>query len=175
MKLALTLLATMRGIPQLYNGDEMMFSCRPGDWSDGAKRIDFPGGWEGDEADLFTAEGRAQAGKTATADYTSAAELHDFTATLFNWRKDKKVIHDGRTLHFLGRDNTYAYFRYNEAEAVFVFINNTLHDVQVPWSHYAELVPSSVEARDVVTGGRIVLSDDTLVPAGASLVAEFSR
>lgn len=175
MKLALTLLATMRGIPQLYNGDEMLFSCRPGDWSDGAKRIDFPGGWAGDEADLFTAEGRSRAGWTPTADYHSAAELHDFTARLFNWRKGKEVIHSGRTLHFLGRDNTYAYFRYDDAEAVFVFINNTSHDVALPWDHYAEFVSHPVAARDVVSGAELTLSGDTVVPAGCALVAEFKR
>ena len=175
MKLVLTMIATLRGIPQLYNGDEMMFSCKPGDWSDGAKRIDFPGGWVGDEADLFSAEGRARAGKTSTADYTSAADLHDFTARLFNWRKGKSVIHDGRTLHFLGRDNTYAYFRYNDKEAVFVYINNTAHDIKLPWDHYAEFVAAPVEARDVVTGAAVTLSGDTVVPAGTALIAEFDR
>ena len=64
MKLAYALLATLRGIPQLYYGDEMMFCEKPGLHHDGSKRIDFPGGWEGDAVDLFTSEGRAAAGYT---------------------------------------------------------------------------------------------------------------
>ena len=42
-------------------------------------------------------------------------------------------------MHFLSRDNTYAYFRYDDTDAVFVFINNSRGKKQVPWSHYAEI------------------------------------
>lgn len=175
LRMAMSLVATMRGIPQIYNGDEMMFSCRPGSWSDGAKRIDFPGGWEGDEADLFTAEGRAKAGKTSTADYSTAAELHDFTARLFNWRKGCDVIHNGRTMHFMTRDNTYAYFRYNETDAVFVYLNNTDRDAAIPWNTYAELVPERVSGTDVLTGKPVELSSGTVVPGMTALIVEFKR
>lgn len=175
MKIALALLATLRGMPQLYNGDEMMFSCKPGDWSDGAKRIDFPGGWAGDKVNLFTAEGRAAAGKTEEADYSSAAMLHDYTARLFNWRKTKEVIHSGRTKHFITRDNTYAFFRYNEEDKVFVFVNNSAHDVIVPWRHYSEIVTGSLEAYDVISGKDIVLSENTVVPAFTVLVADATK
>lgn len=172
MKEAIALLATIRGIPQLYNGDEMMFSHVPGDdWSDGAKRIDFPGGWPGDAVNLFTPEGRAAAGGA----YADAAELHDYTATLFNWRKGKKVLHDGKTMHFLGRDNTYAFFRYNDTDAVFVFVNNSNSDKAVPWDHYAELAPASVQARNVVTGAAITLDANLSLPANSVLIAEYSR
>ena len=177
MKLALALLATVRGIPQLYYGDEMMFLEREGFGNDGSKRIDFPGGWEGDKYDLFTAEGREAAG-------LSFAELHDYAKALFNWRKTAKVIHDGKTLHFLSRhneynrnitENTYGYFRYNDTDAVYVFINNESVDKNIPWSHYSEFVSGPVKGRDVVTGSAIVLSDDTVVPAKSALVVEFKR
>lgn len=182
MKEAIALLATIRGIPQLYNGDEMMFSHVPGDdWSDGAKRIDFPGGWPGDAVNLFTSEGRAaasaaDAGKPWPAGrYADAAELHDYTATLFNWRKGKKVLHDGKTMHFLGRDNTYAFFRYNDTDAVFVFVNNSNSDKAVPWDHYAELAPAFVQARNVVTGTPVTLDANLSLPANSVLIAEYSR
>ena len=176
MKMAIALMATMRGIPQLYNGDEMMFSCKPGDWSDGAKRLDFPGGWKGDKTDLFTAEGRAAAGKTPEADYSTAADLHDFTARLFTWRKGKEVIHDGKTMHFLGnRDNSYAFFRYNDTDAVFVFLNNSHHDMLIPWASYSEIAPATVKGTDVVTGKEITLNGEVVVPAMTSLVVEYKR
>ncbi len=165
MKVALAMLATMRGIPQLYNGDEMMFKAFNGEQSDPARRVDFPGGWADDKTDLFSADGRKGV----------AAELHDYTARLFNWRKEKSVLHDGKTLHFLGRDNTYAYFRYNETEAVFVFVNNTGHDVIVPWDHYAEFVSGPVSATDVVSGMPVTLGPGLTVPAGTALIAEFDR
>lgn len=173
MKIALALLATLRGMPQLYNGDEMMFSCKPGDWSDGAKRIDFPGGWSGDEIDLFTPEGRASAGKTSTADYSSAAELHDYTARIFNWRKDKEVIHSGKTMHFMTRDNTYAFFRYNDSSKVFVFVNNSGHDVNVPWSNYSEIADASMPAYDVIEDKQITLSEKTVIRPYSVLIADI--
>lgn len=173
MKIALALLSTMRGMPQLYNGDEMMFSCKSGDWSDGAKRIDFPGGWSGDEIDLFTKEGRAAAGKTSTADYSTAADLHDYTARIFNWRKVRKVIHSGKTRHFITRDNTYAFFRYDDESKVFVFVNNSGHDIAVPWCHYAEIAEGVQTAYDVISDKNITLSDETIVPAYSVLIADI--
>lgn len=173
MKIALALLATMRGMPQLYNGDEMMFSCKPGDWSDGAKRIDFPGGWSGDEIDLFTKEGRNAAGKTSTADYSTAADLHDYTSRIFNWRKVRKVIHSGKTRHFMTRDNTYAFFRYDDESKVFVFVNNSGHDIAVPWCHYAEIAGGVRTAYDVISDKNITLSDETIVPAYSVLIADI--
>ena len=164
MKLGLVMLATLRGIPQLFSGDEMLFSAAGGRWNDGAKRIDFPGGWEGDPVNLFTPEGRTEAG---------VADLYDYAARLFNWRKGKPVIHSGNTLHFMTRDNTYAYFRYDDAEKVFVFINNSTSAVNVPWSHYAELVPGPARGTDVMTGETVELSDSTAVPAKTALLIEL--
>ena len=175
MKMALSLIATIRGIPQLYNGDEMMFSCRPVDWSDGSKRIDFPGGWKEDKVNLFTEEGRKAAGKTAEADYSTAADLHDYTARLFTWRKDKKVLHDGKTMHFLARDNSYSFFRYNDKEAVYVFANNSAHTMNLPWDHYEEFVKGPVSGTNVMTGEKVTLDGNKTVPAGETLIVEFNR
>lgn len=115
LKLVMTMLATMRGIPQIFAGDEMMFTSKDLSQGHGGLRVDFPGGWTGDAKNLFTAEGRTGLEK----------ELFDYTQRLFQWRRGKSVIHNGRTMHFLSRDNTYAYFRYDDTDAVFVFINNS--------------------------------------------------
>ena len=166
MKLGLALIATLRGIPQLYYGDEMLFSADGGRDNDGAKRIDFPGGWEGAPVDYFTPEGRREGG---------VAELHDYASRLLNWRKGASAIHTGKTKHFMTRDNTYAYFRYNETDTVFVFINNSLSEAKVPWSHYAEMVSGPASGRDVITGASLNLSDDTAVPAKTALIAELKK
>ena len=56
-KHALTLLLTLRGIPQLYYGDEIGMAANKSK-GDGALRQDFPGGWLGDKNNAFTKEGR---------------------------------------------------------------------------------------------------------------------
>ncbi len=181
MKLAMALLATVRGIPQLYYGDEQMFLERKDVPShDGAKRIDFPGGWEGDEADLFTALGRAQAPEL----FSAAAEVHDYTRALFQWRKGCKAVQEGKTLHFLSRknvgpvnitDNSYSFFRYTDEDAVFVYINNNTEPRTLDWDHYREFVTGPVQGRDVITGDTVTLQDGLSVPAKTALIVEFKR
>ena len=164
MKISMALLATLRGMPQIFSGDEMMF--RSHDMSKGhiALRVDFPGGWQGDATDLFDPAQRTGAAK----------EIFDYTRRLFNWRKTKDVIHNGRTLHFVDRNNTYAYFRYNDTEAVFVFVNNTDRPVTVPWSRYSEISSTLRDGRDVITG-RSVDPASLQVAAGDVSVVEFTR
>ena len=167
MKLGLAMLATLRGIPQLFYGDEMMFSTGNPRRDDGRLRMDFPGGWPGDKLDLFTAEGR-KADK-------EKADLYDYARTLFRWRKGKEVIHSGKTLHFVPENNAYGYFRYNDAEAVFVFINNSDETVRVPWTRYAEISAGLAEGRNVLTGEAVTVSDETQVEPCTALVVEFKR
>ncbi len=85
------------------------------------------------------------------------------------------MIHNGRTMHFLSRDNTYAYFRYDDTDAVFVFINNSRGRRQVPWSHYAEIASTLREGRDVVTGEAATIDDGTVVGPRQALIVEFKR
>lgn len=178
MKMALALLATTRGIPQLYNGDEMLFSRASQDWNDGSKRSDFPGGWKEDVEkgivpDLFTAEGRAEA-YSGIAPYpkTVSPELHDFTAKLFQWRKNTPVLHSGKTMHFLTRDNTYAFFRYNGPDTVFVYVNNSSEPRAIPWGNYAEISGGLSEGIDVLTGAKVDAST-YVAPPQSVLILEF--
>lgn len=177
-KIAIAMMATMRGIPQMFYGDEMMFVSKDRSQGHGGLRVDFPGGWAGDKMDLFTAEGRARAavntdGKPVPEGF--AADMHDYTRTLFQWRKGKKVIHDGRTMHFLTRDNTYAYFRYDDTDAVFVFINNSRGKKHIPWSHYAEIADGLHDGRNVLTGESAEVSDSTVVGPRQVLIVEYKR
>ena len=177
-RIVLAMMATMRGIPQIFYGDEMMFVSKDRSQGHGGLRVDFPGGWAGDETDFFTEDGRAAAnagtdGKPVPQGQIAA--LHDYTRTLFQWRKGKKVIHDGKTMHFLSRDNTYAYFRYDDTDAVFVFINNSRGKKHVPWSHYAEIAEGLHDGRNVVTGEPVTVSDTTVVGPRQVLVVEYRR
>ena len=120
VKLAYVLLATMRGIPQVLYGDEYaMTSACPDPSNHSYLRAPLPQGEQVTPA---------------------MQEMYDFQSRLFNWRKDEKVLHFGRTMHFIGRNNTYAYFRYNENEAVFVFANAAEEPRRIPTETYAEIL-----------------------------------
>ena len=177
-KMVMTMMATMRGIPQLLYGDEMMFVSKDRSGGHGGLRVDFPGGWKDDELDFFSPEGRASA-KVSTdgkpVPEGQIAALHDFTRHLFRWRKNKPVIHSGKTMHFLSRDNTYAYFRYDATDAVFVFINNSRGKKKIPWSHYSEIAAGLHDGRNVLTGEPAEVSDSTVVGPRQVLVIEYKR
>ena len=180
VKIAMALMATMRGYPQIFAGDELMFvSNNLKDAGDhGGLRVDFPGGWEGDEMNLFTAEGRAAA--TRNTDGLSvpkgqAADLFDFASHLFQWRKTKEVIHNGKTKHFMTRDNTYAFFRYDENDMVFVYVNNSLEPKNIPWSYYKEINEGLKGGVNVMTGEACEVSDATVVAPQSVLIVEYKR
>ena len=92
-KQALALLLTLRGIPQLYYGDEIgMYANKS--VNDGALRQMFP------EA-AFRAEGRT----------ALQQEYFDYTKRLLNWRKGNEAIARGRMVHFTVRNGVYVYAR----------------------------------------------------------------
>ncbi len=178
LKLAMTMMATMRGFPQIFAGDELMFVSRDLSQGHGGLRVDFPGGWKGDKMNWFCAEGREKAttltnGKRVK--HGTISDLFDYNSRLFQWRKGKKVIHDGRTMHFLSRDNTYAYFRYDDTDAVFVYINNADKAMTVPWGNYAEIADGLHDGRNVLTGESITVDADTVVGPHEALVVEYKR
>ena len=180
VKIAMAMMATMRGFPQIFAGDELMFvSNNLKDAGDhGGLRVDFPGGWEGDEMDLFSAEGRSKAAKNTdglAVPQGQAADLYDFTSHLFQWRKTKDVIHNGKTLHFMTRDNTYGYFRYDDDDVVFVYINNSLEPKNVPWSYYKEISEGLSGGVDVLTGEPCEVSDATVVEPQSVLIVEYRK
>ena len=131
---------------------------------------------------MFTPEGRAAAGKTSEADYSAAADLHDYAARLFRWRKGSEAIHHGKTLHFLSRrnygprnvtDNTYSFFRYTDRDTVFVYINNTFEPRRLDWRHYGEFVSAPVKGTDVLSGTQVTLDDSLTVAPKSALIVEF--
>lgn len=185
-KIALALVGTLNGIPQIFAGDEQMFTSADLSQGHGGLRVDFPGGWEGDAVDLFTREGRLADDRHFDGSKMTAGVREDvfsFAKTLFNWRKGSLAVQNGNTIHFLRRDNTYAYFRYTENETVFVFINNSGKAVTLPWEDYAEFTRAGAVRRgasshelkvgtDIIGGGSIDCSGVTVMPH-TPLIVEF--
>ncbi len=113
------LIATMRGIPQMFAGDEYM-----------QRSIDRSTGHSGLRQPLPT-EGELT---------EQQKQVYEQMKALWNWRKNEPVLWSGKTMHFLARDNTYAYVRYNKEEAVFVFINASEETRTIPMAHYQEIL-----------------------------------
>ena len=104
-------------------------------------------------------------------------EMCDFQSRLFNWRKDEPVLHWGRTMHFLARNNTYSYFRYNDKEAVFVFVNAAEEPRRIPTETYAEILGRyNAVGFNPMTGEVVDLNRrDIEVPALSTIIVKLVK
>ncbi|WP_226701873.1 glycoside hydrolase family 13 protein [Microbulbifer elongatus] len=160
-RMAVAYIATMRGIPQFYYGDEILAKS-PKRRDDGVVRSDFPGGWAGDKVNAFTGKGLSIEQKQA----------QQFVRTLFNWRKDKEVLHNGELTHFAPIDGLYVYFRYDEKDTVMVAINKSDRPRELPLTHLSEILGGKSTATDITNGQSNTLNE-LVIPPGDVLVTEI--
>ena len=162
-KMTMALLATVRGIPQLYYGSEIGMAGNKDEGGDAAIRQDFPGGWEGDTNNAFTAAGRTE----------GQNDYFDFTSKLFNWRKTKEVIHFGKMTHYIPEDNTYVYFRYNATESVMVLFNNSSETKTLKTDRFAENIGNYKNGTDVITDKIIDVTNEITMEPKSVLILEL--
>jgi glycosidase len=161
-KMTMALLATVRGIPQIYYGSEIGMAGNK-DKGDADIRQDFPGGWEGDANNAFTKEGRTQ----IQNDY------FDFTSKLFNWRKSKSLIHSGKMTHYIPENNVYVYFRYNDSESVMVVINNNTEKQILKTNRFQENIQNYTSGKDIITEKSLDIKNDIEIEGKSILIIEL--
>ncbi len=160
-RMAVTYLLTMPRIPQLYYGTEIQMTSTK-TRNDGAARLDFPGGWPGDQVNAFTGVGLKPAQKQA----------QEFVSKLLNWRKTQSVIHSGKLKHFAPIDGIYVYFRYDGSNKIMVVLNKNAEETKLDLRRFREvLAPNSVGA-DVLTGEQWPLGEVLKIPGRASLILQ---
>lgn len=161
-QLALTLIATTRGIPQIYYGSEIGMA---GDKSKGDADIrrDFPGGWSSDKSNAFTKEGRT----------AEQAKYFDFTSKILNWRKNKKVIHSGKLTHYIPENNVYVYFRHDEKESVMVVINNSKDKQTFKVDRFKENLEKYTKGTDILSGISFDCTKELSIEGKSSLILEL--
>ncbi len=141
-KMALTYLLTIRGIPQVFYGTEILMDNTGHHKNDGLIRSDFPGGWNGDEVNAFTQKGLSNV-QVATQKYVKQ---------LLNWRKNNPVISTGKILHFAPFDGVYVYFRFNKEKMAMVVMNKNANQVNIDTKRFAEILTGKTIARNIITG-----------------------
>lgn len=163
MQMALAYLLTVRGIPQLYYGTEVLLenSAKPGDH--GLIRSDFPGGWKDDTLNGFTGAGLS----------AEQLKIQAYLKKLLNWRKNKKVIHEGKTLHFGPAQGVYVYFRYTASETVMVILNKNNKLTKLETGRFSEILGNRISAKDIITGDRYDIKQALELPAKTALVLEI--
>lgn len=161
-KQAITFLLTTRGIPQIYYGTEILMTGDKGK-GDGDLRKDFPGGWQDDTTENFTANGR-----TAMQN-----EAFDFTRKLLNWRKGNEVLGKGTLKHYSIQNGTYVYERKYNGRSVVVMMNGTGQAQTLNLTPYREILPQA-EAKDFLSGRTVTLGETLELQPREILLLEFN-
>jgi glycosidase len=97
MRVAFGLLATLRGMPQIYSGDEIAMTGG----EDPDNRHDFPGGFAGQTNDAFTAIGRSE----------SEASMLRWVQTLMQLRAATPTLQTGQLQTIYADKTTFAFVR----------------------------------------------------------------
>jgi glycosidase len=163
-KSAMAMLMTLRGVPQMYYGDEILMSgfSNP----DGLVRADFPGGWPGDKVNKFTAAGRTERENDA----------FNYVRKLANYRKNTTALQTGKLMQYIPQKGIYVYFRYDDKKTVMVVYNSRDKEqtTTTTTDRYFERVKGAKKARNIITDETVDLSNLT-IPGKSTLVLELER
>jgi neopullulanase len=161
LKAAFSLLLTLRGIPQIYAGDEI--GMQGGEDPD--NRRDFPGGFPGDTQNAFTAQGRTPEQQDVFAHVQSLLAL----------RKQHPALRTGKQWH-IGWDGTYyAFVRELPEEKLLVIYNNATQPraIEIPVGDTP--LESARQLRSIFGNSTAELKDaKVMVSVPAQSVAIFS-
>ena len=160
-KQAMTFLLTVRGIPQIYYGTEVLMAADKAN-GDGGLRADFPGGWNGDKISFFTSAGRTK----------NQNEAFDFVKKLLTWRKGNEIIAKGSFKHFAPADGVYVYERKYNERSIVVFMNGSKDAKKVNLTQYKEVLPRD-RAKDLISGNNVFLNNTLELSSRQILLLEF--
>ncbi len=106
LKMAFGLTITMRGIPELYYGDEIGMAGG----GDPDNRHDFPGGWPEDQNNAFVREGRTK----------EQEETFEYVQTLLRLRREHDALRGGKLWHLASDESSYIFVRESDEEKLVV-------------------------------------------------------
>ncbi len=159
-KSGIILLLSLRGIPQMYYGTEVLMKnfANP----DGKVREDFAGGWSNDKTDKFTAAGRNK----------KEAEAFNFVKTLANYRKNNPVLQTGKLMQYVPENGIYVYFRYNDQKTIMVMMNTNEKAEKLDTQRFVERMGKKKTGVNIITNEEMVL-ETVEIPAKAAFIVEL--
>ena len=162
LKQALALLLTVKRIPQIYYGTEILMNGTK-EVTDGNVRKDFPGGFPGDKRNAFTKEGRTRAEQ----------DMFRWTSRLLHWRQGNDVIIKGTMTQFIPYAGIYVIARQYQGRTALTILNGTSKPATMEVKRYAEVIGDTKRAKDILTGRYYDLSSDLALRPRQSLILEF--
>jgi len=163
-KQGLAFLLTMRGIPQLYYGTEVLMVGTKED-GDGKLRVDFPGGWPGDKKDEFTKAGRSD----------MQNEAWNYLQKLLQWRKTNAAVTGGKMIHYAPRNGIYVYGRIKDDKTVLVILNSSLKEQSVSMERFTDVTSKFTSGTDVISAKQFPLNSAISIPAKGEYILELGN
>jgi len=163
LKMGVALFLTMRGIPQIYYGTEVLMTHEGSEH--GNIRADFPGGWQDDKVNAITGKGLTVEQK----------EMQNYLSGIQNWRKEKSVIHNGKLMHFAPQNGVYTYFRYNNDEVVMVMLNKNETEKTIPTKRFSEMTKNYKSGKEIITDKEIFDISEINIPAKTAMIIELQK
>jgi len=161
-KSAMAMLMTLRGVPQMYYGDEILMAGYSN--PDGLVRSDFPGGWADDKVNKFTAAGRTD----------KENDAFNYVRKLANYRKNTTALQTGKMMEYVPEKGLFVYFRYDDKKTVMVIYNGRDKEETTTTDRYIERIQGAKQAKNVITDETVDLSSLTIGPK-ATLVLELVK
>ena len=159
-KMAMSIICTIRGIPQIYYGTEIAMASTD---DHGELRKDFPGGWPNDDKNAFTGHGLNE----------RELDAQNYLKKLLNWRKNNLAIAKGDLIHYPVQDGIYVYFRRYEDDMVMVIINNNDRAKTVYPDHFNETIKGRTKGVNIINDRLHYLSREINIPGKSTLVLEI--
>ena len=163
-KMALAYMLTIRGIPQVLYGDEILMENTSAGKVDGIIRSDFPGGWADDKISAFTGVGLNPDQK----------DMQQYLKKLLNWRKNNQVIATGKTIHFAPFDGVYVYFRYNDQKTIMIVLNKRATDYSLTTNRFKEIIQGRDSGRNIITEETTSIAGPVNIPGKSVQVFELN-
>lgn len=108
---------SVRGIPQLYYGEEIAMEGK----EDPDNRRDFPGGFPGDPRSAFTASGRTE----------KERRMFAWTRDWIRLRAEHSAVRSGRLIDLFYDDDSYAFARQDRSETVIIALNRGAQEKKI--------------------------------------------
>ncbi len=160
-KMAMAWLATMRGVPQIYYGTEILMT-NPGTDDHGIIRSDFPGGFGARSPNAFTGRGLA----------AESGAAQSWLRDLLRWRRTASAVHSGTLTHFVPRNGVYAFARSDGAQTVFVLLNRNADELVLPLDRFADVLAPITRWRNVLSGSITDRPDALTLPGPGPYIFE---
>ncbi|XZF13438.1 glycoside hydrolase family 13 protein [Chitinophagaceae bacterium MMS25-I14] len=162
-KAALALLLTMRGIPQVYYGTEILMKNFSD--PDGKVREDFKGGWQGDKTDKFTSGGRT----------AQENEAFSYFKNLATYRSHSGALQHGKLMQYVPENNVYVYFRYDAQQTVMIAFNSGDKDAVLKATSFEERTKGFTKAKNIIDHTEVPDISNISVPAKTVKIFELIR